>query len=326
MMSSFNVQVLCVLAELLGGALAWGPDGHTIVAHIADYYLSPDVKAALNTDLYEISLDEASDWPDDYDHTPEGKWSFDLHFINYHGRACKFDWATDCKDDWCNVGAIANYTKQIFDPSVSKADRFFALKFVIHMVGDVHQPLHVSSGDDIGGNAITIPRPHFSTKLSRWSHSKTNLHAVWDEAIILQDLYDIEDNITLLGASPPYHVHYHKWQLLADKLEKKLGDEWAADVKTWQAAVANFQDEADYRKGLSIVAEESAELSCKAAYNYPDGSAVQSGDILDRAYYLAAKPVVEQQLAKGGVRLAQILEETLKRSLRSGAPTASLFV
>merc|ERR1712187_240878 len=116
--------------------------------------------------------------------------------------------------------------------------------------------------------------PHFSTKASHWSHYETNLHSVWDGKIILQDLYDIEDNITLLGASAPYPVHYHKWQLLADKLEKKLDNEWAADMKTWQAAVADFQDEADFRKGLSVVAEESAELSGKSAYNYPNGSAV----------------------------------------------------
>merc|ERR1712048_538679 len=106
-----------------------------------------------------------------------------------------------------------------------------------------------------------------------------------------------------------------------------MGDnEWAADMKTWQAAVADFQDEADFRKGLSIVAEESAELSCKSAYNYPNGSAVKSGDILDRAYYLAARPVVEQQLAKGGVRLAQILEETLKRSVSLNPTAQHVFV
>lgn len=325
-MASLGVLIVCMLTEFHEGVMGWGPDGHTIVAHIADYHLSPDVKSILNTDLYGVSLSNASDWNDDYDHSPEGRWSFPLHFINYPDRTCKFDWGIDCKDDWCNVGAIVNYTKQIFNPAISKPDRFVALKFLIHMIGDVHQPLHVSSSADIGGNAIKIPSPHFSTKESDWSHNETNLHATWDTGIVLQDLYDIEDNITLLRTSKPFPVHYHKWQLLADLLEKKLDNEWAADIKTWQAPVTQYKDDADFRKGLSSVAEESAELGCKFAYNYPNGSAVKSGDVLDRAYYLAARPVVERQLAKAGVRLAQILEETLKRSVTSGASAPNFFL
>lgn len=305
---------LSVAAALFGSSAAWGPDGHTVVAHIADYYLSDDVKAILASDTYNVSLNNVSDWNDDYDHTTEGAWSSALHFINYPGHACKFDWDVDCtvdgKKDWCNVGAIVNYTKQVFDPSLSKENRFIALKFVIHMVGDVHQPLHVSSGDDWGGNKINVAGEHFSTNSSHWSKYKTNLHSIWDSGILVQDIYDIEDNITRLGYVPTYH----KWELLANMLEKKMDGEWAAQKKAWQASVAGVRDEAKFRSGLSVVAEESAERSCSYGYNYESGAAVQSDDVLDRTYYERARPIVEEQLAKGGVRLAQILEEALKGS------------
>jgi hypothetical protein len=305
-------STLFMMTELICSGMAWGPDGHTIVAHIADHYLSPEVDAVLRTDLYNVSLDNVSDWCDDYDHSPEGSWSEPLHFINYPGKACKFDWATDCKKDWCNAGAIVNYTRQIFDSSISKADRFFALKFVIHMVGDIHQPLHVSSGDDWGGNRIKIPGPHFSTSESHGSHYDTNLHSVWDGAIVIQDIYDIEDNLELTGK--PFPVHYHKWQLLSDVLEKRIDGEWASNKTAWQTAMVGSRDETTLRAGLSIVASESAARGCEYAYNYANRSAVQNGDVLDRAYYLRAKPIVEEQLAKGGVRLAQLLKEALTQS------------
>jgi len=93
-------------------------------AHIAEHYLSPDVDAALRADLLNDTLSHAANWNDDFDHEDEGRWSEPLHFINYPGRACEFVWDTDCRNDQCAAGTIINYTKQIFDPSLSKSDRF----------------------------------------------------------------------------------------------------------------------------------------------------------------------------------------------------------
>lgn len=306
-----SLSALLVAPLFLGCAEAWGTDGHTIVAHIADYYLSPEVQAVLRNDLYNVSLNNASEWCDDFDHHPEGSWSEPLHFIDYPGHACAFDWATDCKNDWCNTGAIVNYSKQIFNPNIAKSDRFVALKFLIHMVGDIHQPLHVSSKDDLGGNAIALPFPHFSTLEANWSNPKTNLHSVWDDKIVVQAIYDIEDNNTLKASFVPI---YHDWQLIADMLEKRLGGEWATNKSAWQATVAGSRNEATLRAGLSVVAQETATRGCMYAYNYANGSAVRDGDILDRDYYLRGRPIVEEQLAKGGVRLAQLLHEALAQS------------
>jgi len=182
------------------------------------------------------------------------------------------------------------------------------------MVGDIHQPLHVSSGDDYGGNAIKLPGPHFSQNQEQWSRYPTNLHSVWDGKIIVQDIYDIEDGIKLRADKKPYVVHYHKWELLAHSLEERLDGEWVANKSMWQATVSHCRDESSLRAGLSTVAQETATRGCKYAYNYADGSAVKPGDVLDREYYLRAQPIVEEQLAKGGVRLAQLLEEALAQA------------
>lgn len=308
---------LLVFPCLFGTASAWGVDGHTIVAHIADHYLSPEVSAVLHSDLFNISLNNASDWCDSFDHEDEGRWSAGLHFIDYPGHSCTFDWATDCKDDYCNAGAIVNYSKQIFDPSKTKDERFVALKFVIHMLGDIHQPLHVSSGDDYGGNAIKVPFPHFSNIEANNTGRDTNLHAVWDDNLVVTTIWESEDNTTLRAGK--FVPHYHDYLALASALEKRMDGEWAAKKTAWQATVAGSRDEAIFRKGLTAVAQESAAAGCKYAYNYADGSPVKNGDTLNRDYFLRASPIVEEQLAKGGVRLATILTEALAQSRVSSA-------
>jgi len=217
------------------------------------------------------------------------------------------------QNDLCVAGTIVNYTKQIFDPSLSKSDRFFALKFLIHMVGDIHQPLHVSSRDDHGGNSIKV-QAQFSANQEQLSQHPTNLHSVWDGKIVIQDIHDIEDGVKLRANKKPYVVHYQKWELLANSLEQRLDAEWAAKRSAWQATVAHCRDESSLRAGLSSVAQETVMRGCEYAYNYADGSAVKTGDVLDREYYLRAQPIVEEQLAKGGVRLAQLLEEALAQS------------
>jgi len=304
---------------LVGGADAWGVDGHTIVAHIADHYLSPEVSKVLHDDLYNVSLNNASDWNDDFDHTSEGRWSAPLHFINYKHGACSFNWARDCEHDWCNAGAIVNYSRQIFDPSVSKSDRFIALKFVVHMMGDIHQPLHVADGSNRGGNMISIPNPHSSENKANWSGRATNLHAIWDDQLLVQDIYDRENAKKTLKSS--WAPHYHDWSVLADVLEKRIDGEWAANKTVWQAEMAGSRNETKLREGLSIVAQESAFYSCKVAYHYANGSSVKEGDVIDRDYFLRARPVIEEQLAKGGVRLAVLLQESLSASRERASKT-----
>lgn len=292
-----------LLLSLAGNAFAWGPDGHTIVAHIAEKFLNAQVDATLRSDLGNITLTAASDWNDDFDHTKAGKWSEALHYINYPGQACNFDWSRDCKDDWCNVGALVNYSHQVFNASLTADDRLMALKFIIHMMGDVHQPLHVASSDDEGGNLIKIGGNHFASMPEQWLNRSATLHSQWDSDLVVVSISEL-DNTTVDLEFP---VEYHNWPVLAAELEQRLFGNWSSNRSQWQQPLATPKDEASLRAGLSVVAGESAALGCQYAYVNTDGNRVQTGDVLERDYYLRAKPVVEVQLAKGGARLAQIL-------------------
>jgi len=141
------------------------------------------------------------------------------------------------------------------------------------MMGDIHQPLHVSDGSNYGGNSIKIPFPHISTNQANWSGRETNLHAIWDDELLVQDIYEMEDAKKTLKSS--FVPHYHDWSVLAGALEKRLDGEWAANKTVWMAQMAGSRNEAKLREGLSIVAQESAEYSCKVAYNYANGTAVK---------------------------------------------------
>lgn len=304
-MASMHLASALAAAALLPGVQAWGNDGHTIVAHIADALLDPAVNKALISDLGKESLSDAATWCDDYDHTPLGKWSESLHFINYPGQACSFDWSRDCKDDVCNVGAIANYTKQVWDRSLPADQRLTALNFMMHMMGDVHQPLHVASADDRGGNDISV---HYSFTADGGSKRSGNLHAVWDGRIIEQMIDDLK--ASALETSPP---PFHDWQVLNADILKRVKGDWASNTTAWRSTVADKNHNVtEYRAGLSAVAQETAVDSCTYAYVKADGTTrIQSGDELDMDYYQRNKPVVALQLAKAGARLAQILEDSL---------------
>lgn len=290
---------------------AWGTDGHTIVAHIAQQLVTADVNTTLQALLDGWNLNNASDWCDSYDHSPEGRWSSALHFINYVGHACSFSWEDDCKDDWCNAGAIVNYTKQVADSTLSLERRQFALRFLVHMMGDIHQPLHVSSGDDEGGNLIKIGGNKFSSDASHWLNHSATLHAQWDTSLVEQTIFDMYDN-KLQAPKGPWKPVYHKWWLISNMVVQKLSGEWSSKKSEWEQIVAHPSDETSLRGGLAVVAGESAQRGCTYAYADETGSRVATGDILSHAYYERAKPIVVEQLAKGGVRLAQILNAALK--------------
>lgn len=114
-------------------------------------------------------------WADSVRYTRWGRFTKTFHFIDAKDDpplSCNVDLERDCKATGCVVTSLANYTRQSLDPSLSFRERNLATKFVVHFVGDLHQPLH---NEDVarGGNGIHV----------RWRGSEMNLHHVWDSSI-----------------------------------------------------------------------------------------------------------------------------------------------
>jgi hypothetical protein len=164
---------------------AWGREGHRLTALVADNYLTPETRGAIRDLLGKDSIADVASWADAYrqEHPETGKW----HFADTPRAEATYNRDRDCPvspdvtSKWrdCVVDRILYFEMRLADKSLSHDDRAEALKYVIHFIGDIHQPLHVI-GEARGGNQIRVA---FLGSTQCGSY-KCNLHGVWDESLI----------------------------------------------------------------------------------------------------------------------------------------------
>lgn len=163
---------LLALAAHSHHALAWGSDGHKIVAMLAEAQLSPAARKEVDRLLALESgatLASISTWADEHRNPATAAW----HYVNFPRGDCNYQPERDCPDGKCVVAAIDRQIEVLRTPGDDEK-RLTALKYVVHFVGDIHQPLHAGFGDDRGGNSYQLQA------FLRGS----NLHSVWDSGLI----------------------------------------------------------------------------------------------------------------------------------------------
>ena len=156
-------------------AFAWGKTGHRVVAEIADHYLTDDAAAAVKDILGPESMAEAADWPDFMRSDPDDFWRNDAnpwHYVTIPEGKTYAEVGAPPEGD--AITALAHFRGIVLDKSQPLEQRQLALRFIIHIVGDLQQPLHAGNGTDRGGNLFIC---YFFDEL-------TNLHHVWDEDLI----------------------------------------------------------------------------------------------------------------------------------------------
>ncbi len=172
-MKSLKKFLPVALALSVTLAHAWGGDGHRLVAAAAAQQLTPRAQAEIERLLAlepGATLESISTWPDEHRLPGTATW----HYVNFpRGSDDKFVQERDCQADACVVAAIAKQVA-ILRSSAPDAERLQALKYLVHFVGDVHQPLHAGYGDDRGGNSYQV----------QFNGRGTNLHSVWDSGLI----------------------------------------------------------------------------------------------------------------------------------------------
>lgn len=152
---------------------AWGPEGHSLVARIAEAQLTPAVHARVVEILGpNATMASVSSWADQVRRSrPEtATW----HYIDIPISKPHLDMTRDCPKHDCVIAKIDDFRKILADPSTPAPARREALLFVIHFVGDMHQPLHCSDNSDKGGNDVHVlffDRPG-------------NLHSAWDSGLL----------------------------------------------------------------------------------------------------------------------------------------------
>jgi hypothetical protein len=177
--SAWSLLCACLLiAAASPSALAWGGLGHRLVGSHAESRLSPTARSEVDRLLAgekDPTLAGVSTWADALRDDPENKrLTASWHYINFERGQCRYDVASQCADGDCIVAVIERFQKVLADRSRPQHERSEALKFLVHLVADVHQPLHAGYFDDRGGNRFQI-----SYQREGW-----NLHSVWDTLIL----------------------------------------------------------------------------------------------------------------------------------------------
>jgi len=166
------------LSALPGSVAAWGFDGHRVVGFLAESELSPAARAEARRLLAgepEPSLAGVSAWADTLRDDPAWRHTGRWHWVNLpRENPCTYVPARDCPKGDCVVAAIAAQRAILADRSRGDAQRRDALKFLVHFVGDVHQPFHAGFGFDRGGNETQL----------RFDRQGWNLHSLWDSAMV----------------------------------------------------------------------------------------------------------------------------------------------
>jgi nuclease S1 len=163
---------LLVAAAAPPSAQAWGPSGHRVVGEIAQHHLSRRAARAVRALLGPDSLAEVSTWADDIRNDPAWKHADTWHYATIEDDQTYETSTKNPKGDV--VEALGRFTTVLRDPQATLPAKAEALKFVVHFVGDIHQPLHVGRGADAGGNGIQVT----------WMGQPSNLHSVWDGGMI----------------------------------------------------------------------------------------------------------------------------------------------
>ncbi|PQE31297.1 nuclease s1 protein [Rutstroemia sp. NJR-2017a WRK4] len=285
----FQVCAAILLAAGVPSSYAWGTLGHYTVGYVATNFgmgtlsVLDLLSTATKTYFQKILSDTTTDylatvatWADSYRYTTAGSFSAPFHYIDAQDSppsSCGVEYSRDCGSTGCVVSAINNYTTILQKGTASAANLAIAAKFV----GDIHQPLH-DENLDVGGNTISVT----------YNGATTNLHSIWDTAI------------------PEQYVGGYS---LADAKSWAATLTTAIKTGTYKSAKASWASTADISDPVSsamVWASDSNAYVCSTVL--PNGVSAVEGVDLSGAYYKSAIPVVEEQIAKAGYRLAAWLD------------------
>lgn len=272
-----------LLILLVSNAFAWGPTGHRVVGEIAEKYLTRKAKRKMKKILGGHSLSRVSNWPDKIKSDPTNYGhTYVWHYMT---------WPTAQNDYDINssgelIKALEENLKVFKNQTEPLAKRSFALQFIVHLVGDLHQPLHVGNGADHGGNRCRV-----------FFHKEdTNLHMLWDEKMI---------EFTRLSYSElaNYINVFNKDEL--DKIQQGTFLDWARESKELRNQV--------YPEEITPVATtKNADLNELRSYCNPDQN-IQDSIIPKVGYDYSYKfmPIAEKRMREAGIRLAKIINENI---------------
>jgi len=266
---TLSAAVIALTLLIPSTLVGWGPEGHEIVASLAQSRLSRQAKRGIRSLIGGENLVSIADWADEV--RSERDESSNWHFVNIPKDASGFSEQRDCfmpngthkgaatDHHNCVVDRIEIFQHVLADRSAPREDRIDALKFLVHFVGDVHQPFH-GIGDAAGGNGVAVTE-FGSTECGQ---HPCNLHGSWDIGLIEHTGMGVREYVTHL-----------------DKLIAKE----------------------------HLTASGSPEDWANESHGDAESAWVADGAQIDETYYQKEIKVVDRRLALAGLRLAAVLNE-----------------
>lgn len=252
-----SIVLITFSLTLSQNSWAWGKTGHRVVAEVASKYLTKKSKAKIQEILKGHSMAEVSNFLDDVksDHQEKYDTLRSYHYVTIPDGMKYSETNISPKGD--AIKGLNFVIKQLKTHQLSPEKEVFYLKILIHLVGDIHQPLHVGNGEDLGGNKV----------YATWFGKKSNLHKIWDSEMINGKLYSFTELTKVVNNTTDKEVK--KWQ--SNSIE-----EWAQECVALRPGIYKF---------------DSSQKYWEYEYTYNHWNELK------------------QQLLKGGVRLAGILNE-----------------
>lgn len=273
MTRAMSISLLIVLLTFgiySGPAHAWGAQGHRITGLVANALLTPQSRAALRQILGTDNLADEANWLDQNRamlaaRIPgSAQWHYDnipLCTTSSHD--------SYCPDGRCATAALARFMAVLQDPDATVDDQRLALRVVIHVAGDLSQPLHAADNHDRGGNDVHVV----------FAGQPSNLHALWDTGLIKRLLRGTSETAFADRLLADFAPHLADWS-------KGTPEQWAAQSN----AIARALTYGDLPGGLTC----------------PQQTAGSQVDI-PLAYADEMAPVLRQQLTMGGTHIAALL-------------------
>ena len=298
-------------------ARAWGCRGHETVAALAEKHLTPEAKQALFALLNANPIDpqlkrfcgstgldafvDSATWADDERgrEPATAPWHFiDIPLAEKQGPAKNF-----CGAGGCVLTAITDQLAILKDKNSTGAKRAAALRFIIHFVGDLHQPLHGVTNSDRGGNCV--PVKYFRRNPHAKNNSYTpNLHHVWDTEIPESQMQGADPAEFADTLDTAFAGSFGAWQQGGMQL-----DAWAWESHDHAAEIAYGA------LGTPIVPEPDVPVTSCADDNNIGQRMLHKHIVIGTVYRDQAASVAEERLAQAGIRLAMILNDAAKAGL-----------
>lgn len=289
--------ILILLLLLPAPALAWGDYAHRLTARIAWAQLSPAargevralLRAAPRLDTPSCALgniEDASVWPDCVRGLDNNRFAYSATWHYQNISVCEpFDIGAKCPNGDCVTAQIPRQQAILADRRRPPAERLQAFAFLVHLVGDMHQPLHMGDKADRGGNDV---RAAYGFK----SPDRMNLHRVWDSDLAERALTE-----------PP--------AITPQRITPAQTRAWTAGPATTNARVAGWARET-WDIARTIVYPELKNLP-DACPLPTEARRASPRAAITPAYVAAATPAVRDSVAKAGTRIALLIEQALAR-------------